>query len=108
MQDLNVDISHLQNNVENNFDLEQVAQCQTISGTLRMERNIWVTQLDLPCLTTVNSALIVDRNPALITMAVPNLNLVGGLTISSNLSLGSIDLNRVSFFHTEFCSEGPA
>ena len=77
--------------VENVFHLEEAAQCQSISESLRMEYQDWLTEINLPCLTTVGTStfsafgsLQILENPLLSNLQMPRL-----IEVKKHLQIGS-------------------
>jgi hypothetical protein len=54
----------------NEDDLEEVYQCETISGELTFSDHDWITTIDLPCLNTVGGDFDILREDALTTLQI--------------------------------------
>ncbi len=78
--------------VENSSQLDEVALCESISGSLTISHADWFTSLDLPCLATVGGNVVIDDNSAMTTIEIPLLVTVGGsLNITENAALNNLD-----------------
>jgi len=76
----------------NGHDLAEAARCESISGNLNAYGLDWVTDLELPCLSTVAGELTISANESLVTLTgLSNLQLVGGLMFSDNPAITSFD-----------------
>ena len=64
--------------VENSSQLDEVALCESISGSLTVSHADWFTSLDLPCLVTVGGNVVIDDNSAMTTIEMPLLATVDG------------------------------
>ena len=74
--------------VNNGFDLEQIALCESITGNLEIAGQGWLSGIDLSCLTAVGGDLYIFSNDALTNLdGLSNLTSVGGLSIYLNPSL---------------------
>jgi hypothetical protein len=72
--------------IENSSDMDEAALCESISDDLTITRKTWLTNTDLPCLTSVGGILRIYSNPALTDISgLSSLTSVGGdLNIYSN------------------------
>jgi hypothetical protein len=75
--------------INSNADLEAAALCSEIMGTLIVEDQDWLTEIDLPCLTSAEG-LRIRSNDSLTKISIPVTELTT-LTISKNESLADID-----------------
>lgn len=73
-------------------DLDAIVQCETIAGDLQIESQE-ITNLELPCLTTVGGMLDISDNHSLATFELATLTAVGNtMTIARNGFLTHFDL----------------
>ena len=78
--------------IENAFDLEQVTPCDTITGLLVVRAQGWLTDFQMPCLSTVGESLTIADNATLIDFDLSELSSIGTFgSISTNDSLGSLE-----------------
>ena len=74
--------------------LGEIRDCRNIPGSLNVFTNgNWLTDVDLPCLTSIGSDLFITQNRALSGLdGLSNLTSVGGnLVITENRMLSSLD-----------------
>lgn len=79
--------------ITNGFDLAEAAQCASISGYVYVTGQDWVTDVELPCLTSVGGRLYIVDNEALSSLdGLATLESVGGdLEIGQNPLLESVE-----------------
>ena len=76
----------------NGHDLAEVARCESVSGNLVAYDLGWVTNLELPCLSSVAGDLTLSANEILDTLTgFSSLQSVGGLMFSDNAAIRSFD-----------------
>jgi hypothetical protein len=73
--------------VESESDLDVVAQCDSITGDLTIGEMDSLTDIDMPCLTTVSGSLLIHYNASLTTVDMSSLTTAGELSIYENGSL---------------------
>jgi hypothetical protein len=81
-------------NIQNSFDLDEVAVCESVSGNLVINGGGWLSNLDdLSCLTSVNGELSVYGSAILTNLdGLSGLTSVGGdLYVYQNTVLTSLD-----------------
>ena len=49
-------------NISSSSDFDAIAQCASIAGSLRIDDQEWLTNIDLPCLTSVDTLGIMDND----------------------------------------------
>jgi hypothetical protein len=77
--------------VENGSDLDDVALCSTISGTLRVNGKDWLGTIGLPCLESVGAGVDVQNNPALLDIDLSSLESSQRVAIAGNAGLLNLD-----------------
>jgi hypothetical protein len=78
--------------VANSSDLDVVAACEVMTGSLTISNAPWLTNLDLPCLVSVGLSVAISENDDLTTIYAPALVEIGGtLNIWYNDALTTLD-----------------
>ncbi len=77
--------------IANAGDVEKLAKVETITGDLTI-RGTSLRAIDIPFLYAVRGSVLVEDNPALVTLQIP-LGFVGNLTIRDNPALDEVRLS---------------